>query len=409
MHQHSTRTSRRGQVNGPQCDFITQRSSNVAKTALAPPSVAEGFESALDSLVRASSAIRPTPALLSPSAISCCQGCFRAGRSGGSFIMDINVNVNVRAIEKLVDYLASGIGSTASFFFSRMVARRNAKARGITAEGEAEAHRILTEGRAASMQIVAAAQAEARSKLISPQAALQGEVIMGELIEQRVQFQEEKRQANIGSVATLTAQELGDREVQDHEVDHDWTARFFRDVQDVSSEEMQQLWAKVLAGEIIRPGRFSLRTLNTLHNMSVGEARLFAEACNYVVKERMIIYTDDMHVMGNNLHLGNILKLTELGLIMSDSDLTYTAHWDEIDRDWAFHKGRLSFPATPGALSTLEFPTAKLTTVGKELFGLVELQEDVDILYLKLLARFLAQHKRKLRYVVGENITEIDP
>ena len=321
--------------------------------------------------------------------------------------MDINVKVSVPAIEKLVDYTASGIGSTASFFFSRRVARRDAGVRGITAEGEAEAHRILTEGRAASMQIIAAAQAEARSKLISPQAALEGEVTIGELIEQRVQFQEEKRLANIGSVVAQAAQELGDREVQDHDVDHDWTARFFNDVQDVSSEEMQRIWAKVLAGEVDQPGQFSLRTLDALHNMSVGEATLFAEACNYVAAEVMIIYTNDMHVMGNNLHFGNILKLAELGLIIWSPDLTYTAQWNDIDRDWAFHKGHLSFRGTTGALSTLEVPIVRLTTVGRELFGLTKLQSNIDMLYLKLLARFLKQHKRKLIYVVGESITEI--
>ena len=322
--------------------------------------------------------------------------------------MGINVNVGVPAIEKLVDYTASGIGSIASFFFSRMVARRDAEARVIAAEGEAEAQRILTEGRATSMQIIAAAQAEARSKLISPQAALQGEVTIGELIEQRVQFQEEKRLANIGSVVAQAAQELGDREVQDHEVDHDWTARFFNDVQDVSSEDMQRLWAKVLAGEVERPGQFSLRTLDTLYNMSVGEAKLFTEACNYVAAERMIIYTDDMHVMGNNLHFGNILKLAELGLIIWSPDLTYIRHWNNPNR-MTFHKGHLSFQSLPGALSTTSWPIVRLTTVGRELFGLTELQDDIDMLYLKLLAMFLEQDKRKLSYVVGENITEINP
>ena len=321
--------------------------------------------------------------------------------------MDINVTVRVPAIEKLVDYTASGIGSTASFFFSRMVARRDAEVRVITAEGEAEAQRILSEGRATSMQIIAAAQAEARSKLVSPQAALQGEVTIGELIEQRVQFQEEKRHANIGSVVAHAAQELGDRKVQDHEVDHDWTARFFNDVQDVSSEEMQQLWARVLAGEVDRPGQFSLRTLDTLRNMSVGEAKLFAEACNYVAAERMIFYTDDMHVMGNNLHFGNILKLAELGLIIWSPNLTYTRHWNSPNL-MTFHRGHLSFQSLPGALSTTSWPIVRLTTVGRELFGLTELQDDIDMLYLQLLAMFLKQHKRKLSYVVGESITEID-
>ncbi len=189
----------------------------------------------------------------------------------------MDINVSVRAIEKLVDYTASGIGSTASFFFSRMVARHDAEAKAITAEGEAEVQRILTEGRATSIQIIAAAQVEARSELISPQAALQGEVTIGEIIEQRVQFQEEKRQANIGSVVAQAAHELGDREVQDHEVDHDWTARFFNDVQDVSSEEMQQLWAKVLAGEVERPGSTSVKTLGILKNLDKSTASLFRE------------------------------------------------------------------------------------------------------------------------------------
>ena len=70
--------------------------------------------------------------------------------------------------------------------------------------------------------------------------------------------------------------------------------------------------------------------------MSVDEARLFAEACNYVAGEQMIFYTDDMHVMGNNLHFGNILKLTELGLIIWDSNLTYTAHWNDIESRYTF-------------------------------------------------------------------------
>ena len=321
----------------------------------------------------------------------------------------MNISVSVPAIEKLVDYTASGIGATASLFFSRMVARRDAEVRSIAAQGEADEQRILAEGRATAMQVIAAAQLEARSALISPEAALHGEVSIGEVIEQRVRFQEEKRQHNIESVFTQAAQELGDSMVDDHEIDHDWTARFFSDVQDVSSAAMQQLWAKVLAGEIKRPGHFSLRTLDTLHNMSVGEARLFAEACNYVASERMIIYTDDMHIMGNPLHLGNILRLAELGLIVWSPGLTYTAEWNRTDETMTFHKGHLSFRGVTGALSMTEVPIVRLTTVGRELFGLTPPQEDINMLYLKLLAMFLAQHGRRLSYVVGESVTDIDP
>ena len=54
---------------------------------------------------------------------------------------------------------------------------------------------------------------------------------------QRIQFQEEKRQSNIETVVRHAASELEDKHVEDHEPDHDWTARFFNDVQDVSTKE----------------------------------------------------------------------------------------------------------------------------------------------------------------------------
>ena len=50
------------------------------------------------------------------------------------------------------------------------------------------------------MQVIANPQAEARSTLVSPDALVEGQITIGELITQRIQFQEEKRQANIGAV-----------------------------------------------------------------------------------------------------------------------------------------------------------------------------------------------------------------
>ena len=196
--------------------------------------------------------------------------------------MDINVNVNVKvpAIEKLVDHVASGIGSVAGSMLAPWKAGQESKARLRAADGEAEAQKILAEGYAAAIQIVAVAQTEARAKLISPEAVMQGEVVIGELVTQRIQFQEEKRQANIASVVMQAADELENKEVQDNPVDHDWTARFFSVVQDVSSEEIQALWAKILAGEVERPGSTSIRTLSILKDLDRTIATLFRTLCS---------------------------------------------------------------------------------------------------------------------------------
>lgn len=198
----------------------------------------------------------------------------------------MEVKLSVPAIEKLLDYAASGIGSVAGPMLASWKARRGYGARQIAAKGEVEVQRILTEGQASTMHIIASAQAEARSILVSSDSNVQGELDFAQTVTQRIQFQEEKRQTNIGAVVRQAALELGDKDVQDHEPDHDWTARFFSEVQDVSSEEMRSLWAKVLAGKVERPGSTSPRTLSILRNIDQATANLFKTLCSACVSVR---------------------------------------------------------------------------------------------------------------------------
>ena len=176
----------------------------------------------------------------------------------------MEVNLNVPALEKLLDYAASGIGSVAGPMLASWRARREAEAKRIAAEGDVTAQEILAEGQSSALQTIANAQADARERLTSSNTAIRGELTIAETVNQRIQFQEEKRQGNIGAVVRQAAAQLGGKDVPDHEPDHDWTARFFNEIQDVSSGDMQTLWAKVLAGEVERPGSTSIKTLTHL-------------------------------------------------------------------------------------------------------------------------------------------------
>ena len=151
----------------------------------------------------------------------------------------MDLNPMVRALDKLLDYTASGIGAVAGPMLAPWRARRASAALQITAQGQADA-----------LHTIATAQADARDVLASNASDVRVEIDIAETVRQRIQFQEEKRHRNIGSVVGQTAEQLGDNEVPDQEPDHDWTARFFNYIQDVSSEEMQLLWAKVLVGQI---------------------------------------------------------------------------------------------------------------------------------------------------------------
>lgn len=198
----------------------------------------------------------------------------------------VDVELKVPAIEKLVDYTASGIGSIAGPMLASWIARREAQAKQIAAKGDVEEQKILAAGHADKMRTIANAQAEARATLVSPDSIVQGELDIAQTVTQRIQFQEEKRQRNIRTVVEHAALELGDKDVSNSEPDHDWTARFFNDVQDVSSEEMQSLWGKVLAGEVERPRSTSILTLSILRNLDQATASIFRKLCSACVSIR---------------------------------------------------------------------------------------------------------------------------
>ena len=192
----------------------------------------------------------------------------------------------VPAFLKLLDYTASGIGSVAGPMLAPWKSRREAAARRLAAQGEADSLRVLAEGQAAALQIISGAQAEARSTVMDQNSEFHGQLEIGETITQRIRFQEEKRHSNIAAAVVEAATELGDKEVPDHEPDHDWTARFFNEVQDVSSDDMRTIWAKTLAGEVEKPGSTSARTLTILKNLDRKSARLFNTLCSTCVSLR---------------------------------------------------------------------------------------------------------------------------
>lgn len=233
--------------------------------------------------------------------------------------MDLNVSVKVPAIEKLLDLAASGMGATFGAYLKPWIAGR-----------EAEALRQLAQGKADSMRIMAQAQVDSRTILLPTEADSQGEISFSTMVEHKVLYQEEKRTQNALTVAQQAAYELGDEEVPDIEPDHDWTAQFFAAVQDVSSEEMKVLWAKVLADQVRSPGNTSIKTLDILKTLDVQTASLFqrfSAMCISLRSEGEILDSRVPHMGGlpgdnclqeYGLDYNNLVNLEEYGLIVSD-------------------------------------------------------------------------------------------
>ena len=302
----------------------------------------------------------------------------------------VDIKLKVRALEKLLDYAASGIGAVAGPMVATWKARREADAKRIAAQGNADARAIEAKGDATTAQILADAQAAAQRSLSGPIESGGGVLEFSrDGIVQRIEFQEKKRQHNIASVVHGAAANLGDETVGDHAPDPDWTARFFDNVQDISSEDMKELWVKVLSGEVRNPGSTSLRTLDVLRNMTNNDAHVFNNAAqyaidNFIFRER----AGNTSTCDPALWVDNLLKLEDCGLLHVDGDLVKIIDLSSgigvffSYGDFILHVSRKS-----DSVSKVKLPIALLTAAGRELLPVTERQLQID--YLRTLAKFL--------------------
>ena len=249
-------------------------------------------------------------------------------RAAGGRSLDLTIRVP--AIEMLVDYAASGIGGIAGPMLAPWRARREAVAARVAAGGKADVLTLLAEGQAGALPVIVEAQKNARLQLADVGGSVEAELTIADGLEQRVRFQEEKRQRNIVAILDQAARELATDDVEKHEPDHDWTARFFNEAQDVSSEEIQVLWSRVLAGEVERPGSTSVRTLAILRNLDSSSASLFRKLCSIsmsITEEDKCVDMRIPSIGGNAAHnalqkyglgFNSLNVLNEHGLIIAD-------------------------------------------------------------------------------------------
>lgn len=129
-------------------------------------------------------------------------------------------------------------------------------------------------------QIRRVAQAEAEAEKIREVAKIEiGELHRRALV--RFIAEETRKQMNMEAI---TEQALGQLEdgAKPEQMENDWIAHFFEKSRIVSDQEMQALWARILAGEANRPGSYSKRTVNLLGVIDKEDAVAFVRLCSFV-------------------------------------------------------------------------------------------------------------------------------
>ena len=220
------------------------------------------------------------------------------------------------------------------------------------------------------------------------------EVSIAKAIESRLEFQERKRESNIQSVVGKAAEALDGKHVDRHEVDHDWVARFFADAQDVTSEDMQAIWAKILAGEVETPGRTSLHTLAVLKNMSRQDAELFSNVTQFVFLNSILSgdrkLDKRLDAISGYPSFADVIKLESYGLLKQGTNVFQRNLQMKSGRHVTRIKDVVYIVSTDSGVDKFAFPAHPLTPQGKELNDLIG--RDINYRYLREIARYARDH-----------------
>jgi hypothetical protein len=104
--------------------------------------------------------------------------------------------------------------------------------------------------------------------------------------------EEEKRKLENRAAATKAALEDMDANPTtvdaSAEIDDDWLNLFVRLSEDKSSQELRQLFGRILSGEIHRPGSFSLRTMQLMSTISKQDAAALSTLLSYAINGEIL-------------------------------------------------------------------------------------------------------------------------
>jgi len=207
-----------------------------------------------------------------------------------------------------------------------------------------------------------------------------------------------KEQSNRETVVQQTVLEIKNdppKEDAAGEISEDWLTAFGKIAEQKSDKDIQLFLSKILAGEIRRPGTFSLRTINLIAMLDQSTAQLFQQFCDlslsipYLLGDFSFVITEPIGSPGENalapfsLSYNNLSKLHDAGLIQGD----FSAHrkFHPIVFAAGFSLGGSTFGGTPvhpdeyrEKFESVEIKTLNFTDAGLEIRGVLHLGGNVE-------------------------------
>ncbi len=158
---------------------------------------------------------------------------------------------------------------------------------------------------------------------------------------------------------------------------------------------MQDLWSRILSGEIKKPGSYSLRTLDFIRNISSSEAELFERVGRLALRNSRSAFVsiEDKKWLSTKrgIEESHHFLLAELG-IMYPTDLQLTVFISEKSSETFFRMQENILVVRRGQIKDpLDMKVWKFTGIGLEMLPLLSTQLDVD--YIEQVAKIFTGAK----------------
>ena len=186
-------------------------------------------------------------------------------------------------------------------------------------------------------------------------------------------------------------------------IDNTWIMNFMDYIKNICDEELKIIWSKVLAGELEKPGKYSLRTLEEVKKISKKDAELFSKLAGFIMKSEStyFILNDNEILEEYGISYEDIILLDEIGFIKDDAKtINYVSNQAKIIYNDLF-------VFIVGKNEKLSLNIYKLTEVGEEVFSLLQNTNS----NINFLSRYAEKHKDlKISYseivkIEGQQIT----
>ncbi|EOY5723518.1 DUF2806 domain-containing protein [Enterobacter cloacae] len=238
---------------------------------------------------------------------------------------------------------------------------------------------------------------------------------LSNIVTAQVVAKEVQKEINIAK-SLLIAEEIlssDQSEPTNENIEDDWLFRWRDSAATTTSEKLQDLWGRVLAGEMKTPGSYSLRTLDFIKNLSQREASDIQQLFSFELLGSIIKYEaqkdkyENKH-LDNFLNVEYLIKMQALGIISGADSLGCTLTLPSRDKNsyvyFIEYDNKIMKITHDDLNHSIQFNVIVFTPLGLELRSLCPI--DLDSEYLNFIIKSLKD--KGFTVTIGDILTNPD-